>query len=95
MTAPAMPRSSRLALTTGLILLGVLFAVVGVIYEVQTAGHLPAFLPGHQAGSTVHHIKHGVAAFALAVICWLGAWFSTGRRGGSSARGRRHEDDDY
>jgi K+-transporting ATPase c subunit len=91
MTAPAMPRSTRLALTTALIILGVLFVVVGVIYETQAAGHLPAFLPGHQAGSTAHHVKHGIAAFALALVAWIGAWFSTGRRRGS----RRADDDDY
>lgn len=80
MTAPAMTRSTRYALTTGLIVLGILFAVIGVIYEIKTAGQLPSFLPGHQAGSANHHIKHGLAAFALAVIAWIGAWFTVGRR---------------
>jgi hypothetical protein len=83
MTAPATPvrsNSSRLAMIVILIVLGVIFAVIGVIYETQTAGHLPSFLPGHQVGAAGHHIKHGIAAFALAVIAWLGAWFVTGRR---------------
>jgi hypothetical protein len=80
MTAPAQARSSRLALTAVLIIIGIAFAIVGVIYEVQTAGHLPSFLPGHQAGSTTHHIKHGLAAFVLALIAWIGAWFTTGKR---------------
>jgi len=80
MTAPATTRSSRFALTAALIILGILFVVVGVIYETRTAAHLPSFLPGHQAGDTGHHVKHGIAAFALAVIAWIGAWFSAGRR---------------
>ena len=91
MTAPAMTRSTRFALTAGLIVLGILFAIVGVIYEIQTAGHLPAFLPGHQAGSASHHVKHGLAAFALALIAWIGAWFTTGRRGRDGARGSDEE----
>lgn len=80
MTAPAMTRSTRVATIAALIILGIAFAVIGMIYETQTAGHLPALLPGHQAGSATHHVKHGLAAFALAVIAWLGAWFATGRR---------------
>jgi hypothetical protein len=85
MTAPAMTRSSRFALTAALIILGILFVVVGVIYETQTAAHLPSFLPGHQAGDAGHHVKHGIAAFVLAVIAWIGAWFSAGRRSRHSA----------
>jgi hypothetical protein len=80
MTTPAMTRSTRVALTAALIILGIVFAVIGVIYEMKTAGQLPSFLPGHQAGATNHHVKHGLAALALAVICWIGAWFSVGRR---------------
>lgn len=91
MTAPAATRSTQLALTAGLIILGIIFAVIGVIYEIQTAGHLPSFLPGHQAGSTTHHVKHGLAAFALALIAWIGAWFTTGRRGRSDSRASDEE----
>jgi hypothetical protein len=91
MTAPAMTRSTRLAATAALIILGIIFAVIGVIYETQTAGHLPSFFPGHLTGSTTHHVKHGLAAFALAVIAWIAAWFVTGRSasGGSAGSGRR------
>ncbi|HEV2451524.1 MAG TPA: hypothetical protein VGS62_06330 [Streptosporangiaceae bacterium] len=89
MTASTAAGGRRLALTTGLIILGIVFAVVGVIYEVRTAGRLPSFFPGHQVGSATHHIKHGLAAFALALIAWIGAWFSTGRRQST----RSHPDD--
>jgi hypothetical protein len=91
MTAPAATRSTQLALTVGLIILGIIFAVIGVIYEIQTAGHLPSFLPGHQAGSATHHVKHGLAAFALALIAWIGAWFTTGRRGRNDSRASDEE----
>jgi hypothetical protein len=68
-----------------LIALGLIFAALGVLYLAKTAGQLPAFLPGHQAGSGHHHTKHGLAAFALAVIFWAGAWFATGKRTRSTA----------
>jgi hypothetical protein len=66
--------------TTALIILGVIFAVIGAIYLIQTAAQLPSFFPGHQAGSAHHHTKHGLLAFGLAVLSWIGAWFSTGTR---------------
>jgi hypothetical protein len=66
--------------TAGLIVPGVPFAAAGVLYLAKTAAHLPAFFPGHQAGSAHHHTKHALAAFALAVVSWAGAWFSTGSR---------------
>jgi hypothetical protein len=71
--------------TAGLIVLGLLFAVVGVVYLAKTAAQLPSFFPGHQAGSAHHHTKHALVAFALAIVSWAGAWFSTGRRARSQA----------
>jgi hypothetical protein len=68
------------AVTAGLIVLGLLFAAVGVVYLAKTAAHLPSFFPGHQAGYAHHHTKHALAAFALAIVSWAGAWFSSGRR---------------
>lgn len=73
-------RNAPVAVTAGLIVLGVLFAAVGVVYMAKTAAQLPAFFPGHQAGSPHHHDKHALAAFALAIVSWVGAWFATGRR---------------
>ena len=80
MTAPASPRKTPVAVTPGLIVLGVIFAVAGAVYLAKTATQLPGFFPGHQAGSAHHHTKHALAAFALALVCWAGAWFSTGTR---------------
>ena len=78
-------RNAPVAVTAGLIVLGLLFAVVGVVYMAKTAAQLPSFFPGHQAGSAHHHAKHALVAFALAIVSWAGAWFSTGRRTRSRA----------
>jgi len=64
-------------LTFVLIGLGLLLLGLAIYYFVTPAGSLPSFLPGHQAGSTHHHTKHGVAVLGLAVVCWIGAWFTT------------------
>jgi hypothetical protein len=78
-------RNAPVAVTAGLIVLGLLFAVVGVVYLAKTAAQLPSFFPGHQAGSAHHHAKHALVAFALAIVSWAGAWFSSGRRARSQA----------
>jgi hypothetical protein len=75
--APA--RNAPLAITAALIILGLAFAVAGALYMTQTAAHLPSLLPGHQAGSTHHHIKHALGAFGLALVAWTGAWLTTGK----------------
>lgn len=77
-------RNAPVAVTAALIVLGVLFAAIGVVYLARTAAQLPGFFPGHQAGSAHHHTKHALAAFALALVSWAGAWFSAG------SRDRRH-----
>ena len=78
-------RNAPVAVTAGLIVLGLLFAAVGVVYLAKTAAQLPSFFPGHQAGYAHHHTKHALVAFALAIVSWAGAWFSTGRRARSQA----------
>jgi hypothetical protein len=60
---------------------GVLLLVVAVIYWVDSAGSLPSFFPGHEAGSSEHHVKHGLAAFVVALGCFVFAWFATGPAG--------------
>ena len=79
-SSSASSRKAPVAVTAALIVLGVLFAAVGVVYLVKTAAQLPSFFPGHQAGSAHHHAKHALVAFALALVSWAGAWFSTGSR---------------
>jgi hypothetical protein len=60
------------------VLLGVLLIVVAIVYWVSTASDLPSFFPGHQAGSSTHHFKHGLAAFLLGIAAFVFAWFQTG-----------------
>jgi len=63
-----------------LAVLGLVLAVAAVFYFTKTAGALPSFLPGHPAGSTHHHTKHGVVALGLAVLSFAGAWLLSGKR---------------
>jgi hypothetical protein len=80
MTAHAAARNAPVAITAALIILGIVFAAAGVLYLTETAAHLPSLLPGHQAGSAHHHVKHALAAFVLALLAWTGAWLTTGKR---------------
>jgi hypothetical protein len=60
------------------LLVGVVLVAVAVIYWVDTAKALPSFFPGHDAKSTTHHVKHGVAALAVGLACFAFAWFQSG-----------------
>ena len=57
---------------------GVILIVIALIYWVEPAGSLPSFFPGHEAGSSHHHVKHGIAAFLIGLACLVFAWFQTG-----------------
>ncbi len=74
-------RNAPVAATVGLTVLGLLLVAVAVVYLTQSAAHLPSLFPGHQAGQVKHHTKHGLAALTLALLSWVGAWFTTGTRG--------------
>jgi hypothetical protein len=68
------------------VLLGTVLIVIAIIYFVSTASSLPSFFPGHKAGSSTHHAKHGIAALVLALACFVLAWFQTGpARGGAAS----------
>ena len=45
------------------IIIGIALLAVAVLYWIDAAESLPSFMPGYEAGSTHHHIKHGLAAF--------------------------------
>jgi hypothetical protein len=60
--------------------LGVILLAVAAIYWIDDAGSLPSFFPGHQAGSTHVHFKHGLAAAIVALGCFVFAWFQSGDR---------------
>ena len=59
---------------------GVVLVVIAVVYFAAPAESLPGFFPGHQAGSTHHHVKHGIAALLLGLGAFVLAWFQTGPR---------------
>ena len=60
------------------ILAGLVLLVIGMIYLAEPAGSLPSFFPGHDAGSSHHHLKHGLLALILGIGCFVFAWFQTG-----------------
>ena len=60
------------------ILAGLVLVVIAVVYWIEPAKSLPGFFPGHEAGSTHHHAKHGIAAFLVGLACLVFAWFRTG-----------------
>jgi uncharacterized membrane protein HdeD (DUF308 family) len=57
------------------IIVGVALIVIGVVYWLEPAKSLPSFFPGHEAGSSHHHVKHGIAAFLVGLACLVFAWF--------------------
>jgi hypothetical protein len=77
-------RNDRL-LVAAAILAGIALFVVAVVYFAEPAKSLPALLPGHQAGSGHHHVKHGIAALLLGCACLVFAWFRSGSKTRASA----------
>ncbi len=51
-----------------LYLLGILAIVVAIVYFMVPSGSLPDFVPGHVAGGSHIHVKHGVVAAVVGVI---------------------------
>jgi hypothetical protein len=70
--------SKRPKLILPAVLAGLVFLAIAVVYLVEPAGSLPSFFPGHEAGSSHHHIKHGIAALVVALGCFVFAWFQSG-----------------
>ena len=62
-----------------LTLLGVVLLIVAAVYFLVPTDQLPGFFPGHQAGVTRVHYKHGiVSGVAGVVLLAAGVWM--GRR---------------
>jgi hypothetical protein len=74
--------TKRRALILPAIAAGVLLLALGAIYVSEPASSLPSLLPGHEAGSSHHHLKHGIAALLLAAAAFVFAWFQTGPAAG-------------
>jgi hypothetical protein len=67
--------SMKLVLT----LLGVVLLVIAAVYFLVPADQIPSFMPGHEAGVTRTHYKHGfVAGVAGLLLLAAGVWM--GRR---------------
>jgi hypothetical protein len=65
---------------------GLALIVLAVVYWAEPAKSLPSWIPGHEAGSDHHHVKHGIAAFFVGLACLVFAWFrSAGPRPGRAA----------
>jgi hypothetical protein len=62
-----------LALAAGLALIA-----LAIVYWAEPAGSLPSWIPGHEAGSGHHHVKHGIASFLVGLALLVYAWFQTG-----------------
>ncbi len=60
-------------------LLGVVLIAVAVVYFLVPADSLPGFFPGHEAGVTRVHIKHGMVSGVVGVVL-LAAGMWMGRR---------------
>jgi hypothetical protein len=60
--------------------LGIVLIALAVYYWVEPAKSLPSLLPGHEAGSSHHHVKHGLASFLLGLALLAFAWFQSGPR---------------
>jgi len=55
--------------------LGVIFLIVASMYFLVPADQLPGFLPGHEAGVTRMHVKHGVVSGVVGVaLIAAGTW---------------------
>ena len=76
--------SSRTWITLAIVA-GIALMIVAVIYWAEPASSLPSFFPGHQAGDSEHHVKHGIAAFVVGLGCFVLAWFKSGPREHKSA----------
>ena len=78
---PRHPAVTALAVAVGLALIA-----LAVVYWAEPAGSLPSWIPGHEAHSEHHHVKHGIASFLVGLACLVYAWFQTGGQRAARAR---------
>jgi len=79
-----MPRHP--ALTALAVVAGIVLIVLAIVYWAEPASSLPSWIPGHEAGSGHHHVKHGIASFLVGLACLVYAWFATGGERSAGAR---------
>jgi len=69
-----------------LIVIGVVLVIVGIVYMTKTPPNLPSFFPGvvkHPNPKRAYkhkYTKRGIAAFVVAAIAFVGAYFKDFRR---------------
>jgi hypothetical protein len=68
------------ALVALAVIVGLALIVIAAVYWAEPAKSLPSFFPGHESGSTHHHVKHGIAAFILGLAAFAFAWFQSGSK---------------
>jgi uncharacterized membrane-anchored protein YitT (DUF2179 family) len=68
------------ALIAAAAVVGVALIALAIAYWVEPAGSLPSWIPGHEAGSGHHHVKHGIASFFVGLALLVFAWFQTGKK---------------
>ena len=61
------------------IVLGLVLIAVAVMYFTMPADSLPSFFPGHEAGVTRVHMKHGIISGVAGLVLLAVGWFM-GRR---------------
>jgi uncharacterized RDD family membrane protein YckC len=61
-------------------LVGLVLIALAVYYWAEPAKSLPSWLPGHEAGSSHHHFKHGLASLLVGLALLVFAWFQSGPR---------------
>ena len=59
--------------------LAIICVIAAVMYYTMPADHLPTFMPGYNASSTLTHMKHAYAAAGAAVVLFVIGWV-LGRR---------------
>jgi hypothetical protein len=62
-----------------LTVLGVVLLVIAAVYVLVPADQLPGFFPGHEAGVTRVHLKHGAVSGGLGLLLLVAGVF-VGRR---------------
>ncbi len=77
--------TKRPALIVPAVIVGIVLLVIAAVYVIDSASSLPSFFPGHEAGSSHHHVKHGLAAAILGIGAFVFAWFQTEPAGRSQA----------
>jgi hypothetical protein len=74
---PPLSSRTRLVLVAAIACAGVVLVALAALYWVEPAGSLPSFVPGHDAGSGHHHLKHGLLALFLGAVAFAFAWLQS------------------